>query len=85
MFGLDEAYKQSVEDMNAALGGDDFREGVRALRQNRKPNFLSPDGSMRCVLTDPSAEEFAWAPDGRRVAFHSRRDGQWGIYVYGGE
>jgi hypothetical protein len=40
-------------------------------------------GSMRCVLTDPSAEEFAWAPDGRRVAFHSRRDGQWGIYVYG--
>jgi TolB protein len=41
------------------------------------------DGSMRNVLTDPSAEEFAWAPDGRRVAFHSRRDGQWGIYVYG--
>ncbi len=39
------------------------------------------DGSMRCVLTDPTAEEFAWAPDGRRVAFHSRRDGQWGIYV----
>jgi hypothetical protein len=39
------------------------------------------DGSMRCVLTDPTAEEFAWAPDGRRVAFHSRRDGQWGIYI----
>jgi Tol biopolymer transport system component len=39
------------------------------------------DGSMRRVLTDPTAEEFAWAPDGRRVAFHSRRDGQWGIYV----
>ena len=39
------------------------------------------DASMRCVLADPSAEEFAWAPDGRRVAFHSRRDGQWGIYV----
>jgi len=41
-------------------------------------------GSMRCVLTDPSAEEFAWAPNGRRIAFHSRRDGEWGIYVYGG-
>ena len=39
------------------------------------------DGSMRQVLTDPTAEEFAWAPDGRRVAFHSRRGGQWGIYV----
>ena len=39
------------------------------------------DGSMRCVLTDPTAEEFAWAPDGRRVAFHSRRNGQWGIYI----
>jgi hypothetical protein len=39
------------------------------------------DGSMQRVLSDPTAEEFAWAPDGRRVAFHSRRDGQWGIYV----
>ena len=39
------------------------------------------DDSMQRVLTDPTAEEFAWAPDGRRVAFHSRRDGQWGIYV----
>ncbi len=39
------------------------------------------DGSMRHVLADPTAEEFAWSPDGRRLAFHSRRDGQWGIYV----
>ena len=38
-------------------------------------------GSMRCVLADPTAEEFAWAPDGRRVAFHSQRAGQWGIYI----
>jgi Tol biopolymer transport system component len=39
------------------------------------------DESMRCVLSDPTAEEFAWSPDGRRVAFHSRRDGEWSIWL----
>jgi hypothetical protein len=39
------------------------------------------DGSMQCVLADPTAEEFAWAPDGRRFAFHSRQDGRWGVYM----
>jgi len=39
------------------------------------------DGRMECVLADPTAEEFAWAPDGRRFAFHGRSDGQWGVYV----
>ena len=35
-----EAYQLSVQDMNAALGSHDFREGVRALRDKRKPRFL---------------------------------------------
>jgi Tol biopolymer transport system component len=33
------------------------------------------------VLDDPSAEEFTWSPDGRQVAYHSRRSGNWGVWV----
>ena len=38
-------------------------------------------GVMTRALDDPSAEEFTWTPDGRRVAFHSRRSGEWGLWV----
>jgi len=37
-------------------------------------------GSMQRVLDDWSAEEFTWSPDGRTVAFHSRRNGEWGLW-----
>ena len=38
------------------------------------------DGSMRRVLDDSTAEEFAWSPDGSRIVFHSRRNGSWGLW-----
>ena len=38
-------------------------------------------GTMHGVLDDQSAEEFAWDPSGRRIAYHSRRDGEWRIWV----
>jgi hypothetical protein len=39
------------------------------------------NGSMRRILSDPTAEEFAWAPGGDRIAFHTLRGGQWGIHI----
>jgi Tol biopolymer transport system component len=41
------------------------------------------NGSMRRVLDDPTAEEYTWAPDGHRVAFHSQKAGGWGVWVSG--
>lgn len=39
------------------------------------------DGSMRRILEDPTAEEYAWDATGRRLAFHSRRSGTWSIWI----
>jgi hypothetical protein len=39
------------------------------------------DGSMRRILEDATAEEFTWAPDGSRFAYHSGKSGTWGVWV----
>jgi WD40 repeat protein len=39
------------------------------------------DGVMRRLIDDPSAEEFAWAPGGDRLAYHSHRTGDWRIWI----
>jgi hypothetical protein len=40
-----------------------------------------PGGAARKVLEDPTAEEYTWAPDGHRLAYHSRRSGNWGVWI----
>jgi len=39
------------------------------------------DGASRKVLSDPSAGDFTWSPDGSRVAYYSRRDAEWNVWV----
>jgi cytoskeletal protein RodZ len=40
-----------------------------------------PTGAMRRVLEDPTASEYTWSPDSRRVAYYSGRSGGWGVWV----
>jgi len=44
---------------------------------------MNADGSGLTLLTDNSATGWApaWSPDGRRIGFVSRRDGNMEIYV----
>jgi Tol biopolymer transport system component len=37
-------------------------------------------GKMQRVLSDSTAEEFAWSPDSRRVVYHTHRGGGWSLW-----
>jgi Tol biopolymer transport system component len=37
-------------------------------------------GKMHRVLSDATAEEFAWSPDSSRVVYHTHRDGRWSLW-----
>jgi Helix-turn-helix domain/WD40-like Beta Propeller Repeat len=39
------------------------------------------DGSSHKVLSDPSLGDFTWSPDGSRVAYYNRREGEWNVWV----
>ena len=38
-------------------------------------------GRKQRILSDPSAEEFVWSPEGDRFAYYSGRSGTWGVRV----
>jgi len=59
-------------------------EGRRIIFQVFRDGVWMVDvetGSMRRVIDDATAEEFAWNPSGSRLAYHSRKDGAWRIWV----
>jgi Tol biopolymer transport system component len=49
-----------------------YRDGVWLLDLKTR--------AMIRILADPTAEEFAWQPDGRTVAYHARTNGRWSLW-----
>jgi Tol biopolymer transport system component len=58
----------------------DGRRVVFQVRGDGVWLFDVASGLMRRVLADPTAEEFAWSPDGTRIAFHAQRVGHWSLW-----
>jgi len=37
--------------------------------------------TLRRILSDPSAEQFVWAPNGHTIAYHARSEDGWGVWT----
>jgi hypothetical protein len=83
--GIERAYPSPVKAMpmlTPAVSPDGKRIVFQVQRQGTWLLDLQK-GTMRKVMADPSAEAYTWSPDGRRVAYYSRSDEKWGVWVMG--
>jgi hypothetical protein len=60
---LGTAYTRSVADMNAALRHPDLREGLAALRERRRPDFLAATAATAAPPAPPATPATPATPE----------------------
>jgi hypothetical protein len=83
--GSERIYPSPVKDSpvrTPAVSPDARRVVFQVQRQGTWLLDLQ-NGTMRKVMADPTAEAYTWSPDGQRIAYYSRSDEKWGVWVMG--